>query len=317
MLITPRLWMLSHQMLWWALSVSLMILVTHHLVMVGRWHLIFVWEIFGGFEGNGQTLRILSRLDKYTAEHGLNPTRRLMLGILKYPASYKATVIDESYGELRTPMWLSKAEDQHPPKCYMDDEQDVVAWILEPLVPEEKAGFIKTEEKFNKKLANGFTTSPFIKHWTRPLWSWRMTFRTASMIWKMQSLWAWFCAKIGKRTITLRTRYLKPVPWAAVFWQKSCSRMKVIGVKSHRWPGSRVYYQDRGKRVWDSWGNMRADQMECLHSRGLQEAAGSYFRTGEDKGHQKQQRPATRVQRSEAGCWVVWCSVLRPGKALT
>ena len=34
---------------------------------------------FGGFEGNGQTLRILSKLDKYTADHGLNPTRRLLL----------------------------------------------------------------------------------------------------------------------------------------------------------------------------------------------------------------------------------------------
>ncbi|MEN3752097.1 dGTP triphosphohydrolase [Mangrovibacter sp. SLW1] len=37
----------------------------------------------GGFEGNGQTLRILSKLDKYTQEHGLDPTRRLLLGVLE------------------------------------------------------------------------------------------------------------------------------------------------------------------------------------------------------------------------------------------
>ncbi|WP_228716436.1 HD domain-containing protein [Klebsiella pneumoniae] len=43
---------------------------------------------YGGFEGNGQTLRILSKLDKYTLEHGLDPTRRLLLGILKYPVKY-------------------------------------------------------------------------------------------------------------------------------------------------------------------------------------------------------------------------------------
>lgn len=105
---------------------------------------------FGGFEGNGQTLRILSRLDKYTAEHGLNPTRRLMLGVLKYPAPYESTVINSSYGGLRSPRWLCKAEDQHPPKCYMSEEQEVVDWILEPLTPEERAELIKTEEIFDE-----------------------------------------------------------------------------------------------------------------------------------------------------------------------
>ncbi|WP_462158915.1 dGTP triphosphohydrolase [Pseudoalteromonas sp. GB56] len=45
----------------------------------------------GGFEGNGQTLRILGHLDKYTLEHGLNPTRRMLLGVLKYPLPYLKT----------------------------------------------------------------------------------------------------------------------------------------------------------------------------------------------------------------------------------
>jgi dGTPase len=97
----------------------------------------------GGFEGNGQTLRILSKLDKYTAEHGLNPTRRLLLGVLKYPASYGATVQSDAYGNVPTPNWLCKAKEQHPPKCYMDDEQDVVNWIFEPLATDEKRVFTK------------------------------------------------------------------------------------------------------------------------------------------------------------------------------
>ncbi|OXI40159.1 MULTISPECIES: anti-phage deoxyguanosine triphosphatase [unclassified Burkholderia] len=105
---------------------------------------------FGGFEGNGQTLRILSRLDKYTEGHGLNPTRRLMLGILKYPASYEATVVESHYGVLRNPAWLSKAEEQHPPKCYMDDEHEVVEWIFQPLSSDEKLEFARTEKKFEK-----------------------------------------------------------------------------------------------------------------------------------------------------------------------
>jgi len=42
----------------------------------------------GCFVGNGQTLRILCKLDKYTEKNGLNPSRRLLLGVLKYPSSY-------------------------------------------------------------------------------------------------------------------------------------------------------------------------------------------------------------------------------------
>ncbi|WP_277977019.1 dGTP triphosphohydrolase [Pantoea endophytica] len=48
---------------------------------------------YGGFEGNGQTLRILLRQDKYTQEDGLYPTRRLLLGVLKYPVKYSELVV--------------------------------------------------------------------------------------------------------------------------------------------------------------------------------------------------------------------------------
>jgi dGTPase len=118
---------------------------------------------FGGFEGNGQTLRILSRLDKYTAEHGLNPTRRLLLGILKYPAAYSATVYSASYGDLGNPIWLSKAGEQHPPKCYMDSEHEVVNFILATLNNEEKTEFIKTEQKNNDKTSLRIHNKPVHK----------------------------------------------------------------------------------------------------------------------------------------------------------
>lgn len=117
---------------------------------------------FGGFEGNGQTLRILSKLDKYTADHGLNPTRRLLLGVLKYPASYSAVVGEKAYGPIPSQRWLSKAEEQHPPKCYLDDECDVVDWILEPLGEEERSAFIsaKTHKSGHlKPIHKGLDTS--------------------------------------------------------------------------------------------------------------------------------------------------------------
>lgn len=107
---------------------------------------------FGGFEGNGQTLRILSRLAHYSEENGLNPTRRTLLGVLKYPANYSRTVNESFYQELKTPIWLSKSKEQKPPKCYLDSESDIVDWILEPLNEFERKEFTKV----SKDKANHF-----------------------------------------------------------------------------------------------------------------------------------------------------------------
>ncbi len=87
----------------------------------------------GGFEGNGQTLRILSKLEKYTEKNGMNPTRRLLLGVLKYPASYSEVCNKYYYGNVPTTKWLAKADEQKPPKCYLDSETKLVKWILEKL----------------------------------------------------------------------------------------------------------------------------------------------------------------------------------------
>ena len=101
---------------------------------------------YGGFEGNGQSLRILSRLDKYTDHNGMNPTRRLLLGVLKYPLPYSKTVNSEAYGPLSDPLWRCKAREQMPPKCFLDTEQEIVDWILEPLGEEERQAFTSTME---------------------------------------------------------------------------------------------------------------------------------------------------------------------------
>jgi dGTPase len=42
----------------------------------------------GGFEGNGQTLRILSRLETFSQGAGANLARRTLLGVLKYPVAF-------------------------------------------------------------------------------------------------------------------------------------------------------------------------------------------------------------------------------------
>lgn len=121
---------------------------------------------YGGFEGNGQSLRILSRLDKYTKDHGMNPTRRLLLGVLKYPLAYSQTVNHKAYGKLEAPLWRSKASEQLPPKCFLDTEQEIVDWILEPLGEEERSAFIsafdpssKTKQKHLNTRYKSFDTS--------------------------------------------------------------------------------------------------------------------------------------------------------------
>lgn len=81
----------------------------------------------GGFEGNGHTLRILTRLEKYSLRQGINPTRRLILAVLKYPVSYSSFDVSRYR--------------KKPPKCYLDSETEIVRWALsDPFTdPERRA----------------------------------------------------------------------------------------------------------------------------------------------------------------------------------
>ena len=88
----------------------------------------------GGFEGNGQTLRILTKFEKYKERgKGLYPTRRLVLGILKYPRSMKSFNLDK---------YAKK-----PPKSFHEDEASVVAWALD--------GFSSSDQKQLIQSADG------------------------------------------------------------------------------------------------------------------------------------------------------------------
>ncbi len=100
----------------------------------------------GGFEGNGQTLRILSRLEKFSDSHGSNLTRRAMLGIIKYPVAYGKA----SNPSLRpcldtgpTAISIIRRCMSHPPKCFLNSEQDVFDWIVAPLTPNDRDRFLE------------------------------------------------------------------------------------------------------------------------------------------------------------------------------
>lgn len=107
----------------------------------------------GGFEGNGQTLRILSRLENFSANAGANLTRRTLLGVLKYPIAFsKATnpALTPALLPGATTIDIIDCQASKPPKAYLDSETDVVEWVLETLNPDDWARFQALELKDKK-----------------------------------------------------------------------------------------------------------------------------------------------------------------------
>jgi len=88
----------------------------------------------GGFEGNGQTLRILSKLGEYSEQHGLDVTRRTLLGVLKYPVLHSEVQPKDLTKD--SPLNAFK-----PPKSIHDDEEDVLHWILEEFSQHDRDTF--------------------------------------------------------------------------------------------------------------------------------------------------------------------------------
>lgn len=91
----------------------------------------------GGFEGNAQTLRIVSKLEPYSNGYGMNLTRRTLLGFIKYPA-----FIDDlwhSIPPLSEQRSFIKADHWRPAKGLYNDDKDVFDWIMEPLSNNDKA----------------------------------------------------------------------------------------------------------------------------------------------------------------------------------
>lgn len=126
---------------------------------------------YGGFEGNGQTLRIATRLEPYQDFPGMNLTRRSVLGLIKYPAPYRDVVSWAVYGgehdltvaetkgkrySTQTPnssMFI--ASDFKPPKCYLNDEHDdiVMGWLARGLKDWSKFCTVESQVGKHRKTA--------------------------------------------------------------------------------------------------------------------------------------------------------------------
>lgn len=88
---------------------------------------------YGGFEGNAQTFRILTRIegDKVV---GLNLTRALLLSIVKYPI-----ILDEAKG--------NQQNHSKPPKANIYEvDKEAFEWIIEPFSSIEKSFYMETKQ---------------------------------------------------------------------------------------------------------------------------------------------------------------------------
>lgn len=94
----------------------------------------------GGFEGNGQTLRIVAKLEPYTLHHGMDLSRRTLLGLLKYPVlqpDLRQEIITTTNPLNLTP-WK-------PAKAIFAADADILAWILAPLSEADRSLFQSTD----------------------------------------------------------------------------------------------------------------------------------------------------------------------------
>lgn len=101
----------------------------------------FMMRDHGGFEGNGQTLRLLTKLERSYGTFGLDLTRRALLGILKYPVAFSQVLAPEKpivHARLHHTICIN---DWLPPKAYYDSEEAEIQWILEPFSPSDRQQF--------------------------------------------------------------------------------------------------------------------------------------------------------------------------------
>lgn len=102
----------------------------------------------GGFEGNGQTLRIVAKLEPYTQHHGMDLSRRTLLGLLKYPVLQPPLpAVHSNENPLNLNHWK-------PAKAIFQADADILDWILQPLSTADRDAFQQVET---------LTQSPFIK----------------------------------------------------------------------------------------------------------------------------------------------------------
>lgn len=163
----------SEEMLMWIPSFSLIeaICLAHDIGHSPFGHggevaLNYMMKEHGGYEGNGQTLRIVAKLGEFSVSCGLDLTRRTQLGIIKYPvfyedvANYREQENKPDSSTLKTRQWNIDA--WSPPKCIYASDRETLDWILEPITASDQQQFLKIDKsnlRHHKSQSKAFDTS--------------------------------------------------------------------------------------------------------------------------------------------------------------
>lgn len=103
----------------------------------------FMMQQNGGFEGNAQTFRILTKLEPYTEYAGMNLTRRTLLGVVKYPAILDTA--SPQYAHLPVQAQIDaryvKMNDWKPGKGIFRDDGVMFDWVLKNLSENDRTLF--------------------------------------------------------------------------------------------------------------------------------------------------------------------------------
>ncbi|WP_373318444.1 anti-phage deoxyguanosine triphosphatase [Alteromonas salexigens] len=110
----------------------------------------YMMEQHGGFEGNGQTFRIITQLEPYTAENGMNLSRRSVLGLVKYPNFIDALSESVVYPKRPASLRQVKASDWHPPKGLFRCDEPLLDWLLAPLPENDREQFMSYDSGLGK-----------------------------------------------------------------------------------------------------------------------------------------------------------------------
>lgn len=102
----------------------------------------FLMHGSGGFEANGQTLRIVSVLEPYTLKFGMDLTRRTLLGLIKYPQFIRTNI---KYNKDNTEQNFINTLEWKSTKGLFGTEKHLFNWICEPFSEPDRTLFTSVE----------------------------------------------------------------------------------------------------------------------------------------------------------------------------